>query len=119
MTWSNIFCYLFHIRTSKELPHVLSVHEFKRIICFSVCNQKQSYNEKLYIIPIRTISRFCISRSFARSLELGGTGRQSDAYSGYSAPNDNQRCKLVHMISTSSCYCLRLFYFEGLLDSNA
>ncbi|WJX34260.1 hypothetical protein P8452_22388 [Trifolium repens] len=78
-------------RTSKELPHVLSVHEFKRIICFSVCNQKQSYNEKLYIIPIRTISRFCISRSFARSLELGGTGRQSDAYSGYSAPNDNQR----------------------------
>ncbi|XP_073224230.1 uncharacterized protein [Cicer arietinum] len=78
-------------KTSKELPHVLSLHELKRIICFSVCNHKQCYNEKLYIIPIRTISRFCISRSFARSLELGGTGPHCDASSGYSAPKDNQR----------------------------
>ncbi|AES72530.2 putative acetyltransferase A, auxiliary subunit [Medicago truncatula] len=78
-------------RTSKDRPHVLSLQEFKRIISFSVCNQKQNYNEKLYIIPIRTISRFCISRSFAKSLELGGTGPQSDALLGYSAPDEDNR----------------------------
>ncbi|CAK8567609.1 unnamed protein product [Lathyrus sativus] len=75
-------------RTSKEVPHVLSLHEFKKITCFSGYNQKQSFNENLYIIPIRTMSRFCMSRSFPRSLELGGTGSpHSDALS---PPNDNQ-----------------------------
>ncbi|KAI5405538.1 uncharacterized protein LOC127081855 [Lathyrus oleraceus] len=75
-------------RTNKELPHVLSLHDFKRITCFSGYNQKQSFNENLYIIPIRTMSRFCISRSSPRSLELGGTGPpHSDAHS---PPNDNQ-----------------------------
>lgn len=80
---------------------MLSQSELKRIICFSVCNQKQNYNQKLYIVPIRTVSRFCISRSLAGSLELGGTGSHSDARSGYSASNDYQRWELVQMILTS------------------
>ncbi|BAT78852.1 uncharacterized protein HKW66_Vig0104850 [Vigna angularis] len=80
------------IRTSKELPHMLSLCELKSISCFSVCNQKQNYSQKLYIIPIKTASaRVCISRSSVGSLECGGTGPHSDAYSGFSAPNDHQR----------------------------
>ncbi|KAL5075504.1 hypothetical protein RYX36_014488 [Vicia faba] len=79
--------FLSAFRTNKELPHVLSL-EFKRITCFSGCDKKQSYNENVYVIPIRTVSRFCISRSFARSLELGGTGPpHSDVHS---PPNYNQ-----------------------------
>ncbi|KAH1255656.1 hypothetical protein AAZV13_04G192500 [Glycine max] len=80
------------IRTSKELRHMLSLCELKSITCFSVCNQKQKYNQKLYIIPVRTVCvRFCISRSSVGSVELSGTGTHSDAYSGFSAPNDYQR----------------------------
>lgn len=80
-------------RTSKELPHLLSLCELKSIACFSVCNHKQKYNQKLYIIPIRTVCvRICVSRSSVGSVEFGGTGSHSDdAYSGFSAPNDYQR----------------------------
>ncbi|KAL5145681.1 Nephrocystin-3 [Glycine soja] len=79
------------IRTSKELQHMLSPCELKSITCFSVCNQKQKYNQKLDIIPIRTVCvQFCISRSSVGLVEFGGTGRHSDAYSGFSAPNDYQ-----------------------------
>ncbi|KAH1245573.1 Nephrocystin-3 [Glycine max] len=79
------------IRTSKELQHMLSPCELKSITCFSVCNQKQKYNQKLDIIPIRTVCvQFCISRSSVGFVEFGGTGRHSDAYSGFSAPNDYQ-----------------------------
>ncbi|KAL9312860.1 hypothetical protein ACSQ67_018312 [Phaseolus vulgaris] len=80
------------IRTSKELPHMLSLCELKSIACFSVCNQRQNYNQKLYTIPIRTASvRVRIARSSVGSLECDGTGPHSDAYSGFSAPNDHQR----------------------------
>ncbi|XP_061375686.1 uncharacterized protein LOC133317810 isoform X2 [Gastrolobium bilobum] len=75
-------------RTSKELPYMLSSCELKSITCFSVCNQKKNYGRKLYTIPIKTVARFCISRSSVRSLESGGTGPHSDAYT---VPNDRQR----------------------------
>lgn len=78
---------------------MLSLCELKSISCFSVCNQKQNYSQKLYIIPIQTASvRVCISRSSVGSLECGGTGPHSDAYSGFSAPNDHQRWVLVQII---------------------
>ncbi|RZC07259.1 hypothetical protein D0Y65_014558 [Glycine soja] len=94
------------IRTSKELQHMLSPCELKSITCFSVCNQKQKYNQKLDIIPIRTVCvQFCISRSSVGFVEFGGTGRHSDAYSGFSAPNDYQRWELVQMVFLPSIAC--------------
>ncbi|XP_027338711.1 nephrocystin-3 isoform X2 [Abrus precatorius] len=81
-------------RTSKELLHMPSLFELKSITCFSVCSQKQDYNRKMYIIPIRTVcARLCIARSSVGSLEFGGTGPPSNAYSGFSASNDHQRIR--------------------------
>lgn len=91
------FCnQVFIIRRTKELS---IQRELTRIVCFSICNQKQNYNQKLYIIPIRTVSRFCVSSSLAGSLELGGTSPQSDSHS---STNDHRRWELVQMMLNSS-----------------
>lgn len=104
---------------------MLSLCELKSIACFSVCNQRQNYNQKLYTIPIRTASvRVRIARSSVGSLECDGTGPHSDAYSGFSAPNDHQRWELVQMIlffpffSTVYACCIFKYFQISILCLN-
>lgn len=88
MIWTIVsYC---HVRTSKE-AHASSVCEQKLITYFQVCKQKHSYYQKLYIIPNRVVTQFCVSRSSVGSLEVSETGPENDVYSGFSSQNNFKR----------------------------
>ncbi|XP_015960427.1 uncharacterized protein LOC107484337 isoform X1 [Arachis duranensis] len=72
-------------RGSKEVPRMFSVCELKSIACFPISNnRKENHTSKLYIIPIKTVARFCASRASLESLQFGETSRRTNA-------NENQR----------------------------
>ncbi|KAL1333420.1 hypothetical protein HN51_062251 [Arachis hypogaea] len=72
-------------RGSKEVPRMFSVCELKSIACFPISNnRKENHTSKLYIIPIKTVTRFCASRASLESLQFGETSRCTNA-------NENQR----------------------------
>ncbi|MED6155772.1 hypothetical protein PIB30_008357 [Stylosanthes scabra] len=79
-------------RASKVVPRMLSLCDLKSVACFPICNnKKENHTSKLYIIPLKTVTRFCSSKSSLESLHFGEAAQNTTANSGFSSPNENQR----------------------------